>query len=214
MRKHTVAIVDDHSLFAQSLKGLIDSFEEFTVLYSAINGQDLIDKLNTVTNKPDIILMDVNMPVMNGIETTYWLKKNLPKIKVLALSMDDDEMTIIKMIKKGAKGYLLKDIHPKELHTALSELIEDGFYHTKRVSKTLQKSFASEIKNISEISENEMIVLKMACSEKTYKQIADEMYLSPKTVDGYRDSLFKKTGAKSRIGLVIYAIKNGIHVIN
>jgi len=214
MKKHTVAIVDDHSLFAQSLKGLIDSFEEFTVLYHALNGQDLIDKLTAISNKPDIILMDVNMPVMNGIETTYWLKKNLPDVKVLALSMDDDEMTIIKMIKKGAKGYLLKDIHPKELHTALSELIEDGFYHTKRVSKTLQKSFASEIKNTSEISENEMIVLKMACSEKTYKQIADEMYLSPKTVDGYRDSLFKKTGAKSRIGLVLYAIKNGIHVIS
>jgi len=213
MKKYTVAIVDDHSLFAQSLKGLIDSFEEYTVIYHAVNGQDLIDKLETISNKPDIILMDVNMPVMNGIETTYWLKKNMPNSKVLALSMDDDELLIIKMIKKGAKGYLLKDIHPNELLKALNELIEDGFYHTKQVSKILQKSLTSESKDASEISENEMTVLHLACSEKTYKEIAEEMHLSPKTIDGYRDSLFKKTGVKSRVGLVIYAIKKGLHQI-
>jgi DNA-binding NarL/FixJ family response regulator len=213
MKKRTVAIVDDHLLFAQSLKGLIDTFEEFTVLYHAINGKDLIEKLETISNKPDIILMDINMPIMNGIETTYWLKKNFPEIKVLALSMEDDEMLIIKMIKKGAKGYLLKDIHPKELHTALNDVIEDGFYHTKKVSITLQKSFASEIKDTSEISENEMKVLHLACSEKTYKEIAEEMHLSPKTIDGYRDALFKKTGSKSRVGLVIYAIKKGLHEV-
>ena len=213
MKKHTVAIVDDHSLFAQSLKGLIDSFEEFTVLYHAINGKDLIEKLETISNKPDIILMDVNMPVMNGLETTFWLKKNLPNIKVLALSMDDDEMLIIKMIKKGARGYLLKDIHPNELLTALNELIEDGFYHTKHVSKILQKSFTSETKDATEISENEMKVLHLACSERTYKEIAEEMHLSPKTIDGYRDALFKKTGSKSRVGLVLYAIKKGLHQV-
>jgi len=213
MKKYNVVIVDDHLLFAQSLKGLIDSFDDFNVLFHAVNGKDLIDKLETISNVPDIILMDVNMPVMNGIETTYWLKKNRPKIKVLALSMDDDEMLIIKMIKKGAKGYLLKDIHPNELLTALKEVMEDGFYHTKKVSKTLQKSFASETKEASEISANEMTVLKLACSEKTYKEIAEEMHLSPKTIDGYRDSLFKKIGAKSRVGLVIYAIKKGLHEV-
>ena len=83
MKKRTVAIVDDHLLFAQSLKGLIDTFEEFNVLYHATNGKDLIEKLETISNKPDIILMDINMPIMNGIETTYWLKKNFPEIKVL-----------------------------------------------------------------------------------------------------------------------------------
>jgi len=124
--------------------------------------------------------------------------------------MDDDETLIIKMIKKGACGYLLKDIHPKELHTALIEVIEDGLYHTKKVSKALQKSLSTEVKNEFKISENELIVLKLVCSEKTYKEIADEMSLSPKTIDGYRESLFKKTDVKSRVGLVMYAIKNGI----
>lgn len=210
MKQYNVVIVDDHLLFAQSLKGLVNTFEEFNVLYHAINGQDFIEKLETISNVPDVVLMDINMPVMNGIETTYWLKKNKPNIKVLALSMDDDETLIIKMIKKGACGYLLKDIHPKELHTALIEVIEDGLYHTKKVSKALQKSLSTEVKNEFKISKNELIVLKLVCSEKTYKEIADEMFLSPKTIDGYRESLFKKTGVKSRVGLVMYAIKNGI----
>ena len=214
MSKHTVAIVDDHLLFAQSLKGLIDSFEDFTVLYHANNGKELQDKFKSVSNKPEVILMDVNMPIMNGIETTYWLKKNHPDVKVLALSMDDDEALIIKMIKKGARGYLLKDIHPNELYTALTEVLFDGFYHTKKVAQTLQNSISSEIKNPNDIVGNELKVLKLVCSEKTYKEIAHEMLLSPKTIDGYRDSLFKKTGAKTRTGLVLYAIKNGFYEVN
>ncbi len=213
MKKYNVAIVDDHLLFAQSLKGLVDTFEDFNVLYHATNGQDLIDKLTTISNVPDIVLMDVKMPVMNGVETTYWLKKNKPKIKVLALSMEDDENHIIKMIKKGARGYLLKDIHPTELHTALKEVISDGFYHTKEVSKVLQKSMHNEIKDESELSENELTLLKLACTEKTYREIASDMFLSPKTIDGYRDTLFKKIGVKSRTGLVLYAIKNGYYEV-
>ena len=120
MKKYNVVIVDDHSLFAQSLKGLVDSFEEFNVLYHAVNGQDLLDKLNTFSNDPHIILMDVKMPVMNGIETSAWLKTNKPKIKILALSMEDDEINIIKMIRNGARGYLLKDIHPDEFKTCFA----------------------------------------------------------------------------------------------
>ncbi|MDJ0644733.1 MAG: response regulator transcription factor [Flavobacteriaceae bacterium] len=211
MKKYDVVIVDDHLLFAQSLKGLVDSFEEFNVLFHANNGQELVDKLNTVSNTPHIVLMDVNMPVMNGIEATAWLRKNKPEIKVLALSMEDDENLIIKMIKKGARGYLLKDIHPTELQTALQEVIDDGFYHTKHVSKILQKSMHGMVKNESQLSDNELRLLELVCSEKTYAEIANEMYLSPKTIDGYRESLFKKIGVKSRVGLVLYAIKNGLY---
>ena len=209
MKKYNVVIVDDHQLFAQSLKGLIDSFEEFNVLYHAVNGQDLIDKLETISNTPHIILMDVNMPVLNGVETTAWLKKNKPSIKVLALSMEDNENLIIKMIKNGARGYLLKDIHPDELKTALTELMTEGFYHTKHVSRTLQKSFLHELNDDSELSNNEVQFLKLACTERTYKEIAELMNLSHKTIDGYRDTLFKKIGVKSRTGLVVYAVKNG-----
>ncbi len=209
MKKFNVVIVDDHLLFAQSLKGLVDSFEEFNVLYHTVNGQDLIDKLTTLSNDPDVILMDVKMPVMGGIETTAWLKTNRPKIKVLALSMEDDEINIIKMIKNGARGYLLKDIHPDELKTALNEVLSEGFYHTKHVSKALQNSMHHQQDLKQALSSNELRFLKLACTERTYKEIAEEMNLSPKTIDGYRDTLFKKMGIKSRTGLVIYAVKNG-----
>lgn len=214
MKKYNVVIVDDHLLFAQSLKALVDSFDDFNVLYHATNGQELVDKLNTISNNPDIILMDVNMPVMNGIETTAWLHKNKPSIKILALSMEDDERNIIKMIKNGARGYMLKDIHPNELKKALEEVVKEGFYHTRHVAKTLQNSFNNGTKDNSSLTENEQKLLKLVCSEKTYKEIAEQMSLSPKTIDGYRDSLFKKVGVKSRVGLVMYAIKNKIHELH
>ena len=213
MKRYNIVIVDDHLLFAQSLKGLVDSFEDFNVSYHATNGQDLIDKLSTFSNDPHIVLMDVKMPVLNGIETTAWLKKNKPHIKVLALSMEDDEINIIKMIKNGARGYLLKDIHPDELKLALHEVMVEGFYHTKHVSKALQKSMHHGINEDSDLSDNELRFLKLACTERTYKEIAQEMNLSPKTIDGYRDNLFKKIGIKSRTGLVIYAVKNGYYKV-
>jgi DNA-binding NarL/FixJ family response regulator len=156
--------------------------------------------------------MDMNMPIMDGAETTYWLNKNYPNIKVLALSMDDDENSILKMIRNGAKGYLLKDIHPDILIEALNSVLEEGFYHTKRVSDTLVNSLHTETKKNTknENQEREIEFLKLASTEMTYKEVASVMNLSPKTIDGYREQLFKKLGVKNRVGLVIYAIKNGI----
>ncbi len=112
MITHNIGIVDDHLLFAQSLQGLINSFDEFQVVFMARNGNDLIAKLDMAKKEPDLLLLDINMPVMNGFETMAWINDNNPEIKVLALSMDDDEETIIKMLRLGCKGYLLKDIHP------------------------------------------------------------------------------------------------------
>ena len=123
--------------------------------------------------------------------------------------MDDDEINIIKMIKNGARGYLLKDIHPDELKIALKEVLSEGFYHTKHVSKALQNSMHHQHDLKQSLSSNELRFLKLACTERTYKEIAEEMNLSPKTIDGYRDTLFKKMGIKSRTGLVIFAVKNG-----
>ncbi len=125
--KHTVAIVDDHSLFARSLEKLINSFSNFRVLFHAKNGLELQERINHGEKLPDIILLDINMPVMDGFETAEWIMENHPKTKILALSMEDDEQTILKMLRKGAKGYLLKDIHPEILNTALKELMEKGY---------------------------------------------------------------------------------------
>lgn len=210
MITHTVGIVDDHVLFAQSLQGLINSFENFEVVFMAKNGNDLINKLDTATENPNIILLDINMPVMNGFETIKWLNEHEPDIQVLALSMDDDEETIIQMLRLGSKGYLLKDIHPDILKSALTEVIEKGHYYSDHVTQALLDSVnkTSEGSINGTFTTRELEFLELACSDKTYKEIADDMCLSPKTIDNYRDTLFKKLEVRSRIGLVLYALKH------
>ncbi|RPD96025.1 DNA-binding response regulator [Aureibaculum marinum] len=210
MSKHTIAIVDDHLLFAQSLKSLINTFDDFEVIHHALNGKIFIDDLKNKTELPKIVLMDLNMPIMDGLETTKYLNKHYPNIKILALSMDDDENSILKMIKNGAKGYLLKDIHPNILKEALYGLINEGYYHSKMVSDTLVHSLHPSAEKKINLLDRELEFLKLASTEMTYKEIADVMHLSPKTIDGYREQLFKKLEVKNRIGLVVYALKNNL----
>lgn len=207
----SIVIVDDHLLLAKSLKQLIDSFSGFEVLYHAVNGKELQEKLLKIKAVPDIILLDLNMPVMNGFETASWLTKTHPEIKIVALSMDDDEYKIMKMLMNGAKGYFLKDIHPEELRKALLEVHEKGYFHTEKVSKTLINSLQHEQRSEKiEFKEKELEFMQLACSEMTYKEIADKMNLSPKTIDGYRQELFRKLDVKNRIGLVLFGLKNNI----
>lgn len=217
MESYNVAIVDDHTLFADSLAGLINNFKNFKVQYSVTNGQELTEQLIPKNDFPDVILLDINMPVMNGLQTMEWLKKHQPHLKVLALSMDDSEATILKMIRFGAKGYLLKDIHPDELEHALNETVQKGFYYTEKVSSSLVNSLNTPEEEIVEhdikLNDRETTFLALACTDKTYKEIADEMFLSPKTIDGYRESVFKKFKVSNRIGLVLHAIKNGFYKI-
>lgn len=210
-KKHTVAIVDDHSLFARSLENLINSFHEFKVVFHAKNGLHLQERLDGSAAVPEIILLDINMPVMDGFETAEWLTEHHPEIKVLALSMEDDEQTILKMLRRGVKGYLLKDIHPEILNTALNELNEKGYYHSEKVSETLLHALTpDEEGRILDFKENELTFIRLACSEMTYKEIAHVMDLSPKTIDGYRQDLFKRLKIKNRVGLVIFALKKNL----
>lgn len=208
--EYKIVIVDDHLLFASSLEKLIHTFGEFKVLYKAGNGAELQEHFELNKPKPDIILLDVNMPVMNGLETVVWLTETHPNIKVLVLSMEDDEDQILKMIRSGAKGYLLKDIDPENLKHALLEVLQKGFYYTEKINEILLDIVQGKGKpsEKSLLKENEITFLKLACTEKTYKEIADIMCLSPKTIDGYRQELFSKLNIKNRVGLVLYAIKN------
>lgn len=205
-----ILIVDDHLLFASSLEKLIHTFDGFQVLYKASNGIDLQAYFKQYKKRPDVILLDVNMPVMDGFETVTWLKENYPEIRVLVLTMEDDEDIMIKMIRGGANGYLLKDINPENLKSALNEVIDKGFYYTEQINEILLDIIQGKGKpnQKSPFKENEIIFIKLACTEKTYKEIADEMCLSPKTIDGYRQELFSKLNIKNRVGLVLYAIKN------
>lgn len=212
MKKKTVVIVDDHLLFAQSLESLISKLEGYEVLAILKNGKELTKYYLHKRRKPDLVLLDVKMPVMDGIQTMQWLKENQTEQKVLALTMEDDEETIIKMLRSGARGYLLKDIHPENFAFAMKMVIEQGFYYSSKIEKALKYSDKIETKDNTDLAEKltdrEWTFLKLACSELTYKGIAGEMMLSPKTVENYRESVFKKLQVRTRVGLVIFCMKN------
>ena len=207
-------LVDDHSLLRNGLAELVKS-QGHTVLFEAYNGKDFIAKLNT-KSLPDIVLLDINMPEMDGYQTAQWIKTNHPQISMLALSMYDNETAIIRMLKCGAKGYILKDSEPAELKAAIAALMDKGFYYSDLVSGKLMHAInkmddnSDGLKNLVPLSERETDFLKYSCTELTYKEIADKMFVSPRTIDGYRDTLFEKLHVKTRVGLVMYAIKNGV----
>jgi len=207
MKKSKIIIVDDHLLFSQALYGLINKFEDFEVIAQLKNGQEVIDYFLTKNLEPAIILMDVNMPILNGIKATEWLQENYPEVKVLALTMNDDEPIIINMLCAGACGYLLKDIHPDTLLKALNHVKKTGMYYTDDITQTLIK--ARKQKPLV-LKDRELHFLILACTEMNYKQIADKMCLSYKTIDGYREALFDKFNVGSRIGMVLYALKEKI----
>lgn len=209
--KINIAIVDDHTLFRSGLASLLAEFDEINVVLEATNGIDLQEKIIRYPNI-QIVLMDINMPLMDGYTTTKWVKEKYPQIHVLALSMFEDEKAIIGMLKVGAGGYLLKESKPAELLTAIKATINKGFYINELVSGRLL--FSLKQKDTKPIfSERELIFLQHCSSELTYKEIANLMNVSPRTVDNYRESLFAKLNIKSRTGLVVYGIKNQLITI-
>jgi DNA-binding NarL/FixJ family response regulator len=210
-----IVIIDDHALFRKSLSILIDHFPNCKVLYDAANGKDFLAQLKPA-NLPDIVLMDINMPLMDGYATTAWLQSNYPEIRVLALSTMDAEQSIIKMIKNGAKGYLLKDAEPSELKLAFEEVMTRGYFYNELITSKVMNSIhqLTGIKGkkdvFAKLTDREIAFLKLTCTELTYKEIADKLFLSVRTVEGYKDILCEKLGLKTRVGLAMYAIKNGL----
>jgi DNA-binding NarL/FixJ family response regulator len=213
--KASVAVVDDHVLLRNGLVNLIRSLDSYAVLFEADNGKDFIEQLKPVY-LPDIVVMDINMPEMDGYETALWLKRNYPGIKVLALSMYDNENSVIRMLKNGARGYILKDIDTFEFRRALDSLVSKGYYYSEVIANKLVSAVnhldgpEQPVRSLIMLNDREIEFLKLACTEMTYKEIAEKMYLSARTIDGYRDALFEKLNVKSRVGLVMYAIRSGI----
>jgi DNA-binding NarL/FixJ family response regulator len=148
------------------------------------------------------------MPILNGIETTEQLTKKYPTIKVLALSIEEDEYTILKMLRAGARGYLMKDTKKEILEEALSEVVKNGQYYTNTISQILMDSLENKVN--TELKEKEIEFIKLACTDMSYKEIAEAMCCSPKTVENYRQSIRKKTGIKNRVGLVLFAIHHNM----
>jgi len=204
-----IALVDDHVVLRKSLAVLISMFHGFDIILQADNGRHLIDQLKT-NPIPDIVLLDITMPVMDGVETALWLKQNHPKVKVLALSMIKNDFIIIRMLKNGARGYILKDCEPEELRDALHQVNKKGYYYNDLITfKIMNNELCGEFPKLM-LTEQELHFLRWACTEKSHKEIAVEMSVSPRTIDGYRDSMFKKLNVSSRVGIAIYAIKSGL----
>ncbi len=211
-----IVLVDDHVLLRNGLSGLIGNFPGYNVLYEADNGKDFISQLDP-SNLPDLVLLDVSMPEMNGYETANWLLKNYPDINILVLSMYGDERCIIKMLQLGAKGYILKDIKPVELQHALDTVYENRMYFNDVIYSNLIHTIKNGVcepedpyQKMISLPEREKEFLKWVCTEKTLKEIAAEMCLSPRTIDGYRDNLFEKLNVTSRVGLVLFALRTEV----
>lgn len=209
---YSVAIVDDQQLFGYILQRLVNTFENFQVCYHAKTGEELMERLRLGDN-PDIVLLDINMPGIGGIETMHLLHKNYPCIRVLALTMDEDKRVIEEMLYAGASGYLTKNVDPDVLEKSLNELMQKGFTYSDVIKSVIINYVPKHESPNVVLKEREIEFLKQVCTEKTYKEIASEMFLSPKTIDGYREALFEKLCIKSRVGLAIYAIKNKLYKV-
>lgn len=214
-----LALVDDHRLFRKGMISLLEvAANDYSILFEASDGLEMQQKIDP-QNQPDIILMDINMPAMDGFEAVQWLSANFPLIKVLVVSMIEKEESIVKMLQLGVKGYLCKDVEPKELGEALQAIMNKGFYYTDFITgklvHSLQNNHAEKNNAPADYNMNdrEKDFLQLACSELTYNEIAAKMFLSPKTIDGYRNALFEKLSVKSRVGLALFAVKHGYYKV-
>ena len=211
--KTKIAIVDDHELMARALSGLIQKFENYEVIFEVFSGADLKVRIG-IGLIPEVILLDVSMPQMDGYEVANWLRYNHPSIKVLALSMNNRQEAIVKMLRNGAKGYLLKGCTPHELKQGLDSLMQKGHYYTDYLTSQLIRNLNSEyvLDPIAELGLNdrELQFVRFSCSELTYAEISDKMCVSPRTVDGYREAVFFKMNVKSRVGMVLEALRLGL----
>jgi two-component system, NarL family, invasion response regulator UvrY len=205
-----IALADDHAIVRKGLAELIDSMPGLEIILDADNGQELIAKLKNAKTKPDVCILDINMPEMNGYETASLIREIFQDMGILALSMYDTEFNIIKMLRAGAQGYLLKNAQPSELLRAITDIHQHGFYHSELVSGRLMRIIHDRRSGKSDLNENEERFLTFCCTELTYKEIAEKMHKSPRTIDGYREDLFAKLGLSSRTGLVLYALKTGM----
>lgn len=202
-----ICIADDHQLFSKSLGMLINSFSGFRTIMDASNGDELIRRLAVAKQLPDICLVDVNMPVMDGPDAVTKITADYPMIRTVALSMKDNDITIISMLKAGCCAYLLKDIHPDELEKALREVYDKGFYNADMLNLNFRRLLKSQQETPIQFNEKEKRFLQLACSDLTYKQIAAEMHLAERTIDGYREAMFGKLNVQSRVGMALEAIR-------
>ncbi len=209
-----VILADDHLLLRNALAALIDSFGDCKVIHQSNNGKELISLLSNGC-VPDVAILDLNMPEMDGFVTAEWMRVHHPAIHILMLTMYDSELSLIRLLQSGVKGFLKKDIHPDELKFAIHSVMHSGFYYSNSTTGKLVNLFrknngAGMNLHNAMLTEQEVEFLRLACTDMTYKEVAQRMGLNPRSIDTLRDQLFQKLDVRSRVGLAMIAIKHGI----
>lgn len=211
MKKIDIIITDDHNLFRKGLRALISDFEFIENINDASNGEELLKLLASKSKLPDVILLDLKMPVMDGITAQAHIKKLYPSINVIIITMEDDEQFILHMIGEGVNGYLLKNAEPEEVETALIKVIEKGFYFPDNISSVIYRNIVKKDRDAVVLNpgftDRELEVLTLICKDYTNPDISEELNISKKTVENYKLKILEKSGAKSMAGLVVNAIK-------
>ena len=212
-----ISMADDHVLLRNALASLIDSFGNCRVIHQSGTGRELTESIASGA-VPDVVILDLNMPDMDGFETAAWLQKNAPQVHVLMLTMYDSELSLIRLLQTGVKGFMKKDIHPSELKFAIQSVVHSGYYYSNHTTGKLVNLFRNNADGNSALqksmlSDQELKFLKLACSDLTYKEIAQQMELNPRSVDTLRDQLFVKLDVKSRVGLAMVAIRHGVTTV-
>lgn len=214
--KKKIALVDDHDLFRRGLMSLLKEFEEIDVMMQAVNGKDFFEQLGKLApaKHPHIVLLDIQMPLMDGIQTTVMLRKKYPNIKIIMLTMHNEEQLVYSLMEKGANGFLEKNADIEIVVDAIYSVLEKGYYFNDFISKAMVKGVTnrktSKFDAVSPLTEREIDVVRLICKQKTIREIADELALSPRTIDSYRENIFVKTGAKNIVGIAFYAIEHNL----
>jgi DNA-binding NarL/FixJ family response regulator len=218
MDKIRLAIVDDQELFRQGIIALMNKIPQVELAADAAKGSELLHYLATTERQPDIVLMDMEMPEMNGIELNRVLHQNYPDIKVIMLTLYDQGRYVFKMVEEGVCGYLSKSCSMEELQEAIIKVHSSGFFFTDLIKNALQQSSDFRKKqllhfnnNVADLTIREKEIMSLICKEYTNAEIAEKLFISPRTVEGHRNNLLMKTGSKNTAGLVVFAIKHGIY---
>lgn len=212
-----IALVDDELLFRQGLKSILSLDKEIEILFDASDGEDLLKQLKGASVLPDIIVTDLNMPILNGVETTKVLRTDYPEIKIIALTSYFSKPFIVNMISLGAVGYLAKNSTPELMITTIKKVNEVGFYYDQQVMKHIQDGLLNPSKKLTRskfdnayLTRREKEVLELICKEYSTNEIAETLSISPRTVEGHRNNLILKTGVKNIAGLVVFALSNNL----
>lgn len=211
-----IAIADDEALFRKGLGMLLEDYEGFSIVLEAENGKELIDQLQQLEDLPSVLLLDMKMPVLNGIETAKLMREEFPEIPIIILSTHFSKAFILNMIEMGAASYLPKNTDPDEVVETIRSVLSKGFYYTNEVMKIIREDFMHkhQVKQKSSLSADitarEKEILQLICEEFTTAEIANKLYISPRTVEGHRNKLLSKLGCRNTAGLVVNAMRLGL----